>query len=123
MKCALYRHFNEIGDLLYVGISNSFLHRSVTHASTADWYFQIATIRVEWFPSREAALKAEDYAIREENPRHNIWRSGKKGPRSRNAETEAKRQAILAEADARGLRLDRNACLERLELGMKAVAV
>jgi excinuclease UvrABC nuclease subunit len=120
MKCALYRHFDEAGNLLYIGISNSFLQRSVTHGSTSDWYGQIATIKVQWYPDRAAALLAEDNAIRFENPKHNIWRSEKKGPRSRNPETEALRQAVLVEADAKGIKLDRNACLERLEHGLKA---
>lgn len=115
-KCALYRHFNKAGILLYVGISSSFMNRTANHRANAHWFEEIARIDVEWFASREAALWAEDVAIRQENPLHNRARpEGRKGPKSRNPEIELQRQVILREAELLGVKLSKIACLAVLE--------
>lgn len=72
MKHCLYRHFDKKGRLLYVGVSLSVLHRSLWHRHKSNWYGRIATITVQWFKTRKAAIKAEGRAIRAEKPAHNI---------------------------------------------------
>jgi len=77
----LYRHYNADGDLLYVGISLSAVHRLSQHRCGASWYDQIARVDVTRFASRAEAAKAEADAIRTENPLYNKAGTGK--PRER----------------------------------------
>ncbi len=114
-KCALYRHFDSAGVLLYVGISISPTNRNKNHSSNAGWFQQVIRIDIEWHDSQEAALWAEDVAIRKENPRHNIQRAGRRGPRSRDPKVETRRQSIIAKAQMLGIKVDKLACLGRLE--------
>lgn len=67
----LYRHFDAEGRLLYVGVSLSAIARLGQHKK-APWFGRIATVTVENFPTRAAALSAEMRAIQRENPQHNI---------------------------------------------------
>jgi hypothetical protein len=69
----LYRHFDQSGALLYVGISLSMrlIKRQHDHRSTSDWHANIVTITAQEFPDRHAALIAEALAIRDECPIHN----------------------------------------------------
>lgn len=73
---ALYRHFNIDGELLYVGISVSSLVRLTKHRNESSWFGEIAVVKIEHFPSRPAALRAEAKAIREERPKHNLSKTG-----------------------------------------------
>lgn len=69
---ALYRHFDAAGNLLYVGISIQPFTRTEQHSRNKQWWPSIATISIEWFDDREAALTAERDAIANEYPRHNV---------------------------------------------------
>jgi hypothetical protein len=71
-KCALYRHFDGGGALLYVGISLRPFTRTKEHTTFSGWADQIANVRIEYFPTRKEAMEAEARAVREENPAHNI---------------------------------------------------
>lgn len=82
-KCALYRHFDGGGALLYVGISLRPFTRTKEHTVLSGWADQIANVRIEYFPTRKEALEAEARAVREENPAHNIrLRKPKKEPKA-----------------------------------------
>ena len=70
MKTNLYRHFDENGALLYVGISLSAVQRLKQHEKSG-WFEDIATVTIESFDTRELALIAESKAIRQERPIHN----------------------------------------------------
>ena len=72
MTIDLYRHFDGDGVLLYAGISLSALARLVQHRRGAHWYRDIASVRIEKFPTREAAQAAEKIAIENEKPLFNI---------------------------------------------------
>jgi excinuclease UvrABC nuclease subunit len=72
MRTALYRHFDQAGRLLYVGISFHSIQRTMQHKHGALWFEQIRKITFEWFPTREEAESAERQAIRQESPKHNI---------------------------------------------------
>lgn len=68
----LYRHFDKDGDLLYVGISLSTVHRLGQHQENSHWFESITRVEIERFPTREAALQAEAMAIKHEKPLHNV---------------------------------------------------
>ena len=68
----LYRHFDEWGDLLYVGISLSPIARLRQHRRSAHWMEEIVRVEIEWHPSRREALAREREAIEREDPKHNI---------------------------------------------------
>lgn len=72
MRTALYRHFDAVGALLYVGISLSAVQRLAQHRQTAHWFDRIARIEIEWHDSREEALAAEISAISCEKPPCNV---------------------------------------------------
>jgi len=67
----LYRHFDADGRLLYVGVSFHAVVRAYQHKAGAEWWAQAVTMKVERFPTREAALLAEREAIKQEKPLHN----------------------------------------------------
>lgn len=71
MRTCLYRHYNENGDLLYVGVSLNLAARLNQHATTSQWFHQIFRVEVEWFDTREAALNAERAVIVLERPLFN----------------------------------------------------
>jgi hypothetical protein len=73
MSCQLYRHFNNKDELLYVGISLSAIARLSQHHD-AEWFYQIARVEVQAFDDREAALRAEAFAINDEKPIFNKFR-------------------------------------------------
>jgi len=118
-KCALYRHFDKAGKLLYVGVAIQPISRTRDHSHTAEWFHRVVRIEIEWCASREAALWAEGTAIKNEKPEFNIIRPGKYGIAARSPEHQAKCQALIDEAAAMGIRLERNACLSRLEGTLK----
>jgi predicted DNA-binding transcriptional regulator AlpA len=68
----LYRHFDQAGRLLYVGVSLRSTVRLMAHMNRAQWADLIAIITIERFPTREAAMRAERAAIQAEKPAHNI---------------------------------------------------
>ncbi len=70
-RTALYRHWDIDGNLLYVGISLSAVHRLSQHKRASHWHDDIANMTIEWFDTRRAALEAERDAIRMERPRYN----------------------------------------------------
>lgn len=67
----LYRHYDEAGVLLYVGVSLNALNRLSQHKES-HWFHDIASVKIEGLPSREDALAAETKAIQAENPLYNI---------------------------------------------------
>lgn len=70
-KTALYRHFDAAGALLYVGISVSAASRLEQHMRGSEWAAEITAVRIEYLPTREAALSAERAAIIAEVPAWN----------------------------------------------------
>jgi len=68
VRTALYRHWDADGNLLYVGISLSAVHRLTQHKRDSHWHDSIANMTIEWFDNRREALAAEREAIRMERP-------------------------------------------------------
>lgn len=71
MKTSLYRHFNENDVLLYVGISKNAIARLRGHKDKC-WYDEIAYITIQRHETRQAALRSEAIAIRDEGALYNI---------------------------------------------------
>lgn len=67
----LYRHFDEEGTLLYVGITARFARRTASHKRASEWGKLIHNITVEEFEDRRSAMDAEWRIIREERPKYN----------------------------------------------------
>lgn len=67
----LYRHFDDEGLLLYVGVSINPAARLSCHKYTSLWYPRIATITIERFQTKQSALNAEFNAMLFERPKFN----------------------------------------------------
>jgi excisionase family DNA binding protein len=68
---ALYRCYDEMDRLLYVGISISSRKRLNQHLDTSDWFSLVAQVKIEKMPDRQTALLREQEAIRKEKPLYN----------------------------------------------------
>jgi hypothetical protein len=68
---ALYRHFDDQGCLLYVGVSLNALQRLCDYRSSR-CFNRIARVEIDRFPARGAALTAELVAIHNERPEYNV---------------------------------------------------
>lgn len=75
----LYRWYHPDGTLLYVGITNDLARRCGEHADDKPWMQPGVRATVESYPSREAALVAEEHAIYREGPRWNVVHNGRRG--------------------------------------------
>lgn len=71
-RCALYRHWDQYGFLLYVGISDDPMRRTGEHASRSDWATYADRASAVWFDSRSEAEAAERAAIARERPIFNV---------------------------------------------------
>lgn len=97
-RTELYRHFDASGALLYVGISLSTAQRMGEHRCGSVWWRKVASITIERFSTRKAALDAERKAVQTENPLHNV--TGKKRGFRTGGSTEDQREPWRVEADA-----------------------
>tara|TARA_R110002110_G_scaffold75553_1_gene199634 strand:+ start:425 stop:925 length:501 start_codon:yes stop_codon:yes gene_type:complete len=70
-KTNLYRHFDDDGVLLYVGISLNAIKRTSQHIKCSPWSRDIKRIEIDEFETRKAAMIAETDAIQAEKPLHN----------------------------------------------------
>lgn len=80
---ALYRFFDAEGRLLYVGITARLRKRWQEHAAhyATTWWLQVDRHSVDWYDTRDAALKAEEQAIKTEKPLHNVMHTpSNRGP-------------------------------------------
>lgn len=71
-RTALYRHWDEEGNLLYIGISLSAVARLSEHMANSSWAPDITKVTVEYYGNRRAALEAEQRAIETEAPAYNV---------------------------------------------------
>lgn len=69
---AVYRLYNGVGALLYVGISDHPKRRFGDHSDGQPWWGEVARWEVRWTASRALALAEEARAIRDEVPAFNI---------------------------------------------------
>lgn len=74
---ALYRMYDQAGQLLYVGITLDVATRFANHRGDKPWWTSVATIKLEHFADRASVLAAERRAIQQERPAYNVvhrWR-------------------------------------------------
>lgn len=64
-RTALYRHYDDEGQLLYVGISENVESRTRMHVRRAPWFELVKTSTIAWFDTRGDALSAERAAIKD----------------------------------------------------------
>lgn len=69
---AVYRFYDRMERLLYVGITSNLGARFAHHERKAVWWAQQYTVRIVWRDRRSEALDEERAAIRGESPRFNI---------------------------------------------------
>jgi len=74
-RVALYRFFNSDDELLYAGISADPAFRWKEHRRSKPWAGEVTMRVIEWFPTREEALRAESDVILCERPRYNVSQS------------------------------------------------
>lgn len=71
-NAAVYRFYDDAGELLYVGLTNNPNRRFSEHADTKAWWHEVDETEIEWFTTRFEAEAAESVAIWQEEPRYNI---------------------------------------------------
>lgn len=95
----VYRYFDVVGQLLYVGISAAPGMRLQQHAGEHwRWFDEVATITLERYPTRLAAESAERDIIYKENPLHNKRRWNGNGRIQKNYCSASSRAMGLREA-------------------------
>jgi len=67
-RCALYRHYDDRGVLLYVGISENPTKRGQNHAASSEWVPYACRMEAVWLTDRPTAEAAERAAIQRERP-------------------------------------------------------
>lgn len=72
---ALYRFYDDGGQLLYVGITDEPGRRFAQHAAKKVWWRDVRGISIDWYDDREQVKAAERRAIRVERPVHNLQRA------------------------------------------------
>lgn len=77
----LYRFYNDVGVLLYVGITINPGARLTKHKDTKTWWQDVARVDLEHYPDRTELLSAERQAIETEKPLHNIRMNGSNASR------------------------------------------
>lgn len=68
----LYRWFDAVGVLLYIGITNDTAIRFEQHAKHSTWFRYAAEVTIWIYPNRAAAERAEKSAIENERPMFNL---------------------------------------------------
>lgn len=111
-KTDLYRHFDENGTLLYVGVSLSAMHRLGQHKEHSHWYERIKNVTIEKFETRESALHAETMAIVHEKPEYNIAKKAI-AQKIRKQIEEEERQKQIEEEEKQKHRKDKELLLRR----------
>lgn len=113
--CALYRHFDQYDQLLYVGISVQPIVRLYQHQMQSEWYDEIVRVEIERFPSPKEARAAEMKAIKDEKPVFNIWTDVKKGVGCRSEAIEIERRSLIKRGTELGIIMRGNSCLGALQ--------
>jgi excinuclease UvrABC nuclease subunit len=70
-KVHLYRYFDSIDRLLYVGVTQNLRQRGYNHKYESAWYSDVARMESVPYERRSDALKAETKAIQSESPLYN----------------------------------------------------
>ncbi|MFJ1695689.1 GIY-YIG nuclease family protein [Streptomyces sp. NPDC088252] len=104
-RAAVYRLYDEDGELLYIGSSYDPARRCKDHHEKP-WWPQVAQRTVVWHKTRAAAYKKEAKAIKAERPRHNQVSTPEYADR-RSRETRARGTSIFVIAATATILKDR----------------
>jgi predicted GIY-YIG superfamily endonuclease len=63
-ETAVYRLFDQAGQLLYVGMGRNPMNRWSSHADQHAWWPQVTAFAVVWHPTRSDAAAEERSALR-----------------------------------------------------------
>lgn len=70
-RTAVYRLYDGVDVLVYVGIATDPRRRWEQHARVQPWWPEVVTREIEWFGTREDAERAERREIEDRHPRYN----------------------------------------------------
>ncbi len=97
-KTYVYLASDELGRLLYVGITSDVYRRMGQHAVASPWYDKMAHVATELYATRRQAAKREQQLVERHDPPHNTMLK-KRAEAQRNmrrvAEAKAKRVPSL----------------------------
>lgn len=71
-RTAVYRIRGDVGELIYIGMTNSIPIRWNGHERVQPWWDEIRSLTVDWYESREEAAEVEKAAILAEQPKYNV---------------------------------------------------
>lgn len=77
LPTAVYRIYDAGDRLIYVGQSQRMGMRMRTHRTASWWFGLMDRVDVEYHPTRDAAVAAEQVAIQEEQPSFNSKHTGR----------------------------------------------
>lgn len=72
VRTSVYRYYDRLGVLLYVGITSRGATRNGEHNATKSWWKYVNNQQVEHYPTRDAAVHRERELIREFRPPFNV---------------------------------------------------
>lgn len=93
MQASVYRYYDDIGLLLYVGITERGVVRNFEHSAFKDWWPFVVRQEVDHFDTRAEAAAEEKRLIRQYRPPYNV---------QHNAGVREIREAYLALRRAQG---------------------
>lgn len=76
----VYRAFGTRGELIYVGISQSWRHRLEGHRKSSPWWQYVRHVEIQEFPDRASAFAMESWSIQHETPLANTDLQHKHSP-------------------------------------------
>jgi len=71
VKTALYKHKDDQGNIIYVGVAKSIGARSAQHLNNSEWQAEITSIDVEWYENSLLAELMEIKLIKSLRPKYN----------------------------------------------------
>lgn len=72
----VYRFYNSLGRLLYVGASEHGPGRWAKHRNGKPWWTEVTRVDVVHYQTKAETFSAEAYAIRHERPFYNVQHNG-----------------------------------------------
>lgn len=100
----VYRAFDAVGVLLYVGRTNNLPARLRAHRRERPWWAEVARWSVDVLPNDAEAATAERLAIQGEAPRYNVQHGGRMVVVNFRVPAEIK-EAAVARAEREGINL------------------
>ncbi|WP_327162079.1 GIY-YIG nuclease family protein [Streptomyces zaomyceticus] len=78
-ETAVYRLYDAVNRLLYVGMGRNPMGRWASHADKHPWWQEVVRYEVTWYPTRIEAAAEERRALKEDDTVHNIHSTERHG--------------------------------------------